>query len=315
MPARTLGLLASVLALALVFDVAASARPRPGPGPGGGAPSAPTNLRITSVVERNLSLAWDASTGGGTWWYCVQRDGQGCFRVDPPNTTFTYPYLQPGTTYNFTVVALNSNGQRSAPSNVVTHTTPPDVNPPSAPTLSTTGIWPTRVALEWTRSVDAETSCCIRQTLLVDGSPVLSQFYAYFNFRVLYLEPESTHTFQVRVWDNSNNQNHSNLVTVTTPPRTDPNPPSVPQNLRLSPETTSGEIWIRWDPSTDDTDPQGLIAYEVYVAGVRVETGIGGTDTIVYCQVTGENTIAIRAMDTSGNVSAFSNEIVVSNEC
>ena len=41
--------------------------------------------RITATGPNSISLAWDASSGGsGNWWYCVQREGQGCFRVDPP---------------------------------------------------------------------------------------------------------------------------------------------------------------------------------------------------------------------------------------
>jgi hypothetical protein len=46
------------------------------------------------------------------------------------------------------------------------------------------------------------------------------------------------------------------------------------------------------------------------VNGVRASTGIGLVEDIVYCTETGPNTIAVRAIDTSGNVSPFSNELV-----
>jgi hypothetical protein len=46
------------------------------------------------------------------------------------------------------------------------------------------------------------------------------------------------------------------------------------------------------------------------VNGTRASTGIGNIEDIVYCVDTGPNTIAVRAIDTSGNVSPFSNEIV-----
>jgi hypothetical protein len=98
---------------------------------------------------------------------------------------------------------------------------------------------------------------------------------------------------------------------VTTPPATESIPPTAPTNLRLSPETSAPEIWLDWDASSDNFDPAGQLLYEVWVAGVRASTIIGSnTDEIVYCQVTGENTIAVRAIDTSGNVGPFSNEIV-----
>jgi hypothetical protein len=46
------------------------------------------------------------------------------------------------------------------------------------------------------------------------------------------------------------------------------------------------------------------------VNGTRASAGIGNVDDIVYCTANGPNTIAVRAIDTSGNASPFSNEIV-----
>jgi hypothetical protein len=51
-------------------------------------------------------------------------------------------------------------------------------------------------------------------------------------------------------------------------------------------------------------------SYEVFVNGTRASAGIGNVDDIVYCTANGPNTIAVRAIDTSGNASPFSNEIV-----
>ena len=44
--------------------------------------------------------------------------------------------------------------------------------------------------------------------------------------------------------------------------------------------------------------------------GVPEHAAIGYGNTIVYCRGAGPNTIVVRAVDTSGNVSAPSNEIV-----
>jgi hypothetical protein len=52
------------------------------------------------------------------------------------------------------------------------------------------------------------------------------------------------------------------------------------------------------------------ILWDVYANGTRASTGIGNVEDIVYCEGTGPNTIAVRAIDTSGNTSPFSNEIV-----
>ena len=115
---RNAALATLLLVAALLFTSTAA---------GGKNPSGPTNLRITASSDTSVSLAWDAAKNGGTnWWYCVQSNGAGCFRVDPPKTTFTHPSLWPGTTYSFTVITVSSSGQRSAPSNAVTYTAPPD---------------------------------------------------------------------------------------------------------------------------------------------------------------------------------------------
>src|SRR3954451_8048584 len=124
MSVRSLASAATVLALTFVFASEAIAR-KPPPSSGGG--SAPTNLRLTASSTYGISLAWDAAkTGSSNWWYCVQVDGAGCYRVDPPTTTFTRSNLMPGRTTTWTVVTVDSNGNRSAPSNAVTFTTPPD---------------------------------------------------------------------------------------------------------------------------------------------------------------------------------------------
>jgi chitodextrinase len=289
-----------LLALALVFSSSASA----------GTPSTPGNFRITALGAKSVSFAWDAAKNkSSNWWYCVQRSGQGCFRVDPPTTTFTYPLLQPGTSYSFNVIAIDSHGHRSAPSNSVQFSTPPDTTPPSPPpTISATRVLPTRISVSWTASVDDFSQ--VFHTLLVDGAPVSAGLIGFRSMTLPYLEPSSTHTFQVIASDRFGNAAPSNVLTVTTPPAIENVPPTAPSNLRLSSETSAPEIWLDWDGSTDNHDPPADILYEVHVNGVRVSTAIGYVEDIVYCQVTGPNVIEVRAIDTSGNVSPFSNELV-----
>jgi chitodextrinase len=301
---RSAALATTLLVPALLFtSAAAGARPDRSP------PTTPTNLRITATGPTSLSLAWNASKeNSSNWWYCVQRSGAGCFRVNPPQTTFTYPYVWPGTTYSFTVVAVDSAGNRSAPSNAVTYTAPPDTTPPTAPALSTTSVVPTRIGVTWTASVDDRTQ--VSYTLFVDGTPYFGPFLNFDGLVVPYLLPSSTHVFKVVANDSFGNAAESNVLTVTTPPATEASPPTAPANLRLSSESSPPEAWLDWDAASDNFDPPSQLLYEVYVNGVRASTGIGNVEDIVYCTETGPNRIAVRAIDTSGNVSPFSNEIV-----
>jgi chitodextrinase len=298
--------LLAATALALVFGVtAAQARAPRDRTP----PTAPSNLRITATGPTSVSIAWNASSdNSGNWWYCVQRDGLGCIRVDPPRTTFTHPRLWPNATYRYSVIAIDAAGNRSASSNTVSYTTPPDVTPPTAPTLSATGVWPTRATLAWTQSVDNATQ--VSYSLLRDGTPYFSNLIGSGGTVVLDLTPATTYTFQVVVRDAFGNTATSNVLPVTTPAVTDTTPPTVPGNLRLSSESSVPEIWLDWDQSADDADPQSQIGYEVYLNGEFDHLAIGIGETITYCRGEGPNTVTIRAVDTSGNASAFSNEVV-----
>ncbi len=152
-----------VFATALLVSTAAAR------GGGGGSPTTPTNLRITATTETSVSLAWDASRGNN-FWYCVQRQGSGCIRVDPPRTTMTWPGLLPNTTHTFSVYAVDSRGHRSGNSNSVSYTTPPDTTPPSpTPEITVTSVRPIRFSLTWSRSIDNVSQ--VFYTLFINGSP------------------------------------------------------------------------------------------------------------------------------------------------
>ena len=179
------------------------------------------------------------------------------------------------------------------------------MTPPTAPTLSLSGVWPTRIAVAWTRSTDNTQVfyTCSSTGPLYDGQ------LGFQSATILRVAPKTTHEFKVTVRDYFGNTAESNTLTVTTPAVTERNPPTVPQNLRLSFQSRARDL-ARLDASSDDTDPQSLILYEVFINGVldQLGTTIGAPETVTYSG-SGVNTIAIRAVDTSGNASAFGNEI------
>ena len=74
------------------------------------------------------------------------------------------------------------------------------------------------------------------------------------------------------------------------------------------------ELWLDWDQSTDDSDPQSLLLYDVYINGVlRGSRGDGyrRDGHLLPCRNGAELRIVVRAVDTFGNVSAPSNTIVI----
>lgn len=302
--AGALGLATAAMccALLLVATPAAAARDRT-------PPTTPGNLRITATTPTSVSLAWSTSTDRSTFWYCVQSSGGGCIRVDPPRTTLTRTNLMPNRTHTFSVYAVDSAGNRSANSNTVSFTTPPDTTPPSpAPTISVTNLRPTRAVLTWPQPMD-DTSPQVWSTLFVNGSVLgYADRLGPPTQTLLTLTPETTYMFQVSVRDRDGNSVTGPPLTVTTPPKTDENPPTAPTGLQGS-SPDGVDIDLRWNASTDDTDPQAELRYDVSIDGVREAAGLG-TKTILSCYTDDPLEIVVRAVDTSGNVSGPSNTLI-----
>ena len=170
---KSTALVTGIALLALVFAAATPAGKKPPPEQSDKqAPTTPTNLRITSSTDTSISLAWDASTDYSTnWWYCVQRDGAGCLRVSSPQTSINVSWLTRDRTTTWNVYAIDAAGNRSASSNGVTFTTPPDTTAPSpAPTVTASIVVPTWVHINWTESFDNLTQ--VSYEVLLDGRPV-----------------------------------------------------------------------------------------------------------------------------------------------
>jgi len=272
-------------------------------------PTTPSDLRITAATDTSVSLAWNKSTDNASnFWYCVQRNGGGCIRVNPPQTTFTWPKLLPDTEHTFSVYAIDAAGNRSGNSNTVSHTTPPDVTPPTPqPNLTVTELFPTRVTVAWPAPVD-NISPQVWFTLFVDG-----KVFGYVDqlgpptATVAGLTPGETLELQVTIRDASGNVNAGEVLSVTTPAAQDNVPPTAPTDLRVTSQSRDNEIWLAWTQSTDNMDAQADLRYDIFLDGVREFGGQPGGRTIVTCVSDGPTEIFIKAVDTSGNVSERSN--------
>ena len=86
------------------------------------APSTPANLRVTGTTSSTVSLAWNASTDDvGVTGYQVFRGAT--LAGSPTGLTFTDTALAAGTTFSYTVRALDGSGKQSAASTAVSATT------------------------------------------------------------------------------------------------------------------------------------------------------------------------------------------------
>ena len=110
---RTAGAaLALVLTLVVVGSVAAASQRERTP------PTTPTNLRVTSLSQTSVTLAWDPSTDKSSFSYSINMNGQS-FTVPQTQTTYTLTSLSPGRTYSFYVTAVDkalNQSRRATPS-------------------------------------------------------------------------------------------------------------------------------------------------------------------------------------------------------
>jgi chitodextrinase len=304
---RNTGLAVGAILLIVAFGASTAGATRRDRTP----PTTPTNLRITATTETSISLAWNASTdNSGNFSYRVSESGINNQTVAVPQTqtTLTFSRLWPEQTYTYTVYAADAAGNRSGNSNTVSYTTPPDVTPPApAPQLTVTPFRPARAAFSWTRSVDNVSQ--VRYTLYANGIPQVDLF-DYTHHTLFYLTPSTTYEFQVIARDVFGNAVAGDPISVTMPSSTDTVPPTAPTNLTGA--EMADEVHMNWGLSTDDTDPQSEILYEFYLNGVLNPDVIFGSSGFVYCRsASGFTTVVARAVDTSGNRSEPSNEIVV----
>ncbi len=296
---------ALVLALVVVGSAAAAS-----PRGDRTAPTTPTNLRVTSLGQTTVTLAWDPSTDKSSFSYSVNVNGLS-FAVSQTQTTYTLTSLSPGRTYSFYVTAVDSSLNTSGRSNTVTATTLGDTTAPTAPELTGTVRGPSQVMLTWTRSTDYITWWSLGYRIFVNGVRATEHVNWYAETKVVlrHLAPATAYTVTVQADDFNGNTTMSNAVTLTTDATSDVTPPSAPTNVRIVAENGACEFWVGWTQSTDDTDPQSAIEYEIYVNGVLSPLAVGaGIDRdFVYGTASGENTFTVKAVDRAGNTSASSN--------
>ena len=295
--------LALVLALVVVGSVAAAGRGDRTP------PTTPTDLRVTSVSHKSVTLAWNPSTDKSSFSYSVNVNGVS-WTVPQTQTTFTVTSLSAGQTYSFYVTAVDTALNTSGRSNTVTATTLADTTPPTTPQLSGTVRGPSQVSLTWTRSTD-DLAWFVGYRIFANGTLVTEHvnWYAETSVVLRHLAPATSYTFTVQAHDHSGNTATSNAVALTTEATSDVTPPSTPTNVRIVVDNNGGcEFWVGWTQSTDDTDPQYAIEYEIYVNGVLSPLAVGGgiDRDFVYGTAT-ENTFTVKAVDRAGNTSAASN--------
>jgi hypothetical protein len=271
------------------------------------APARPSNLRSTGNTSWTVSLAWDPSTGSVSYRVRDNWDREITVPGTQTSVTWKYPHppLHPGSTYSFSVYAVDAVGTKSASSNNVTVALPPDTDAPTVPTFSVTSVGTRHVSLTW---VSTDDSPWISYLVTRDGVRISSGWISETSRTFTLLQPGTTYTFTAQARDYFANVSGGNVsavsapFSVTTKPNdgTDVTAPTQPSAVWADLYDGSTEIQVMWGASTDDVTPGNVIIYEMYVNGVHENTAIGTTQTTGY-GVRGDNVITVIAIDEAGN--------------
>src|SRR5438445_484971 len=120
------------------------------------APSSPTNLAATAVSSSQIDLSWSPATDNvGVTGYRVYRNGT--LAASPTGTSVSITGLSAGTTYSFTVAAVDAAGNASALSAPLSVTTaaPSDTTAPTTPAgLVGVAVSSSQINLSWTAATD-----------------------------------------------------------------------------------------------------------------------------------------------------------------
>jgi chitodextrinase len=261
-------------------------------------PTAPTDLTATLVGSLAVDLAWTGSTDNvGVTGYTVYRNGSTLATVGGGTTTYHDTSVSSGTTYTYTVDAVDAAGNHSPLSNAVSITPVSDVQPPTTPTgLAATAVNPTRVDLTWNASTD--NTGVTGYTVYRDGTQLDVVGGATTTYSDTSASPGTQYSYTVDAFDAAANHSPRSAAAAATTPTTPANtsPPTISgtaaagQTLTADRGTWSGTApityayqWRRCDQSGGGCANIAGATSQTYVLGAG---DIGSTIRVV---VTGSN--------------------------
>ncbi len=283
------------------------------------APSVPSNFRVTASTTSSITLAWNASTDAtGITGYNIYRDTN----IIPRNatvvtgTTFTDAGLTQGTSYTYSIEAIDSapNKNRSTKATVTTKTPStavaaptPDTTAPTVPgALKAVANSGTQVTLTWTASTDAGGIKGYNVYRNGVTAPLNATPQTTLNYTNTGLTPSTAYTYTVEAVDMAGNKSTKASSAVTTPAALDTTVPTVPSSATVANLTAvSGSGWsvaLSWGASTDNVGVTGYIVKNIAPTAGALTTTTGKTYTLTGLLLGSEYTVSIQAKDARGNL-------------
>jgi chitodextrinase len=253
-------------------------------------PTVPARVTARAFGERAVDLAWEASQDDvGVARYEIQRTGA------PPvvatGTDARVLGLGPARRYCFEVRACDAAGNCSSPAPEACATTPDLTPPTSPPTFRVEARNDRAMELDWAPSTD---EVGVVGYEVKRGDRVLAASHADRSFTESELRPGTRYCYSVLALDAAGNRSEAKNACATTPDLTPPTPPGRPAAVSVS----SSQLFLSWEPSTDDV---GVAGYEVLRDGAVVATVTTTRMRERNLPANSEACYTVRAFDASGN--------------
>jgi len=267
------------------------------------APSAPTNVSVTSATPTTISLAWDPSTDkAGVSGYYVYIEA---VRAVASSTKYTATNLACGTSVRVWIVAFDRSMNRSTEGAATVSTAAcPDGRAPTPPLgFRQAATTQDSAIVQWTRSADD--TGVVAYGIYRNQIPVQSESQP--TTTLTGLTCSSTLEFQVDAVDAAGNRSARRSVWVQAAPcnpsssplqqSLDASAPSPPTALSFD-SVTESDLSLTWTPSADDV---GVVGYDVYRNGTKMATVTSTSYTQGGLLCDSSYWFGVEALDAAGN--------------
>ena len=251
------------------------------------------NVTIQTPGITDLVITWSSATDDvSIVAYAVYNNEIELGTVT--NSVYTVTGLTPATTYQFSVKALDGDGNSSTPITGSLATLADNVVPEIGEPLAISNVNMDSVRLTWTEATD---NVDVTGYEVFQGDTILNTVTDAV-YDVTGLTPSTLYTFKVRAYDAA--ENRSSFITASQTTAVDSQPPVLSGNIVTS-GITETQIALNWDDATDNVE---TVSYAVYKNGTQLTTVVGSSYTVTALTPDTGYIFQVYAEDAEGNVSS-----------
>ena len=270
-------------------------------------------LSTTSSAANKIKIAFNTNATNSRQWTKYSTQKSVAISMIAGQVYYVEALMKENTGNDNLAVGWAKPGQStSAPSQVIPGTSLmtqlPDTQSPTAPTnLASSAITQNSFTLSWTASTDnvAVTGYDVyKNSIKINASTITTTSY-----NVTGLLPSTTDSYYVRAKDAAGNISANSSTLNVTTSDAEIIPPTDPTNLASS-IITKISFTLKWTASTDNV---GVVGYDIYKDGVKINTSLNTTTTYNVTGLTAATSysMTVIAKDGAGNQSAASVPLLV----